>query len=70
MNGTVLDALGLASIINTLSSLIANCILIKPTVFRAKAIFFVWSLICFTVNSPRLNTGRVAFESPEWIPHG
>ena len=41
IKGTVLEALGLASIIYTFSSLIANCMLIKPTVFRAKAIFLV-----------------------------
>ena len=31
MKGTVLDALGLASMIYTISSFIANCIFIRPT---------------------------------------
>ena len=46
IKGTVLEALGLASIMYTMSSLIANCTLIKPTVLSANAIFSVWSLIC------------------------
>ncbi len=54
----------------TVSSLIANWILIKPTVFKATAIFLVWSLICCMTNSPKLNGGNVALESPECTPQG
>ena len=70
MKGTVLEDLGFASIIYTLSSFIANWILMSPTVLRATAIFCVYFLIWLITKSPKLYGGSTAFESPEWIPAG
>ena len=65
MKGTVLEARGLASMMYTISSLIANWIFINPFVSSALAILTVCSLICCITSGPRLKGGKTAELSPE-----
>jgi len=51
IKGTVLDARGFTSSMYMVSSLIANCILIKPLTFNPRAISFVYFLILFKTFS-------------------
>ena len=69
-NGTVLDALGFASRINNLFSLLvvfitANCKLIKPTTFNLCAINLVQFLTFSIVDFEREMDGKQQAESPE-----
>ena len=69
-NGTVLDALGFASRINNLFSLLfvfitANCKLIKPTTFNLCAINLVQFFTLANVDDEREMEGKQQAESPE-----
>ena len=69
-NGTVLDALGFASRINNLFSILfvfitANCKLIKPTTFNLCAINLVQFLTFSIVDVEREMDGKQQAESPE-----
>ncbi len=67
-NGTVRDALGLASNTYTLPFSIAYCIFIRPFTCISSAIFLVYSWIVTTFSSEICTDGIMQAESPEWIP--
>ena len=64
-NGTVLDALGLASSTYTLSFSIAYCIFIRPHTCISSAIFLVYSLIVSNCSLGMFFDGNIQAESPE-----
>src|ERR1051325_6761088 len=66
--GIDLDALTLASIIDTSSSLTKNCILNGPFIFRAFPIVVEYSIIVSIVFLFNLQGGIHIIASPEWIP--